>query len=103
MLVDRIRPRGVSKADARIDLWAKEIAPSTALRTWFGHDPERWHEFAARYEAELREPEARARLREVLHAAGRARTLTPVFGAKDREHNQAAVLQRLFSRSAAEK
>ena len=54
ILVDRLRPRGLSKEKARIDLWLKEIAPSTELRKWFGHDPEKWKRFQGRYETELR-------------------------------------------------
>ena len=53
ILIDRLWPRGVRKADAAIDLWAKDIAPSTALRRWFGHDPARWHEFRRRYSEEI--------------------------------------------------
>jgi uncharacterized protein YeaO (DUF488 family) len=62
VLVDRLWPRGVKKDDLRLDLWAKEIAPSTELRKWFGHDPKRWEEFCSRYKEELKSPEARLRL-----------------------------------------
>ena len=90
VLVDRVWPRGMSKERARVDLWAKDVAPSTALRQWFGHDPAKWAEFRDRYRAELaadaRPLEA---LREALH--GRE-NVTLVYGARDEEHNQAVVL-----------
>lgn len=98
VLVDRLWPRGISKAVAHIDLWAKEIAPTTALREEFCHDPARWKLFQKHYRAELAEPERRERLREVVAAAGAERTITLVYGAKDREHNQAVVLQQVFER-----
>src|SRR5689334_15810559 len=89
VLVDRIWPRGVSKAEARIDQWRKEIAPSTALRKWFGHDPARWVEFKHRYFAELdAQGEALDELRKLAHG----KTVTFVFGAKDTEHSQAVAL-----------
>lgn len=65
VLVDRLWPRGLSRARAKIDEWRRELAPSGALRRWFGHDPERWPEFQARYRRELANPEARAALREL--------------------------------------
>lgn len=89
VLVDRIWPRGVSKAEADLTLWLKEVAPTTALRQWFGHDPARWAEFRKRYRAELdANPEAVATLR-ALAAKGK---LTLLYGAHDTEHNQAVVL-----------
>lgn len=93
VLVDRVWPRGVSKEKAAIDLWAKELAPSTALRKWFNHDPARWEAFRQRYRAELagrrsEVDELRAR------CAGRRATL--LFGAKDPEHNQAVVLKEVL-------
>lgn len=95
VLVDRIWPRGVSKDKAALDEWLKTVAPSTQLRKWFGHDPDKWDEFRRRYRAELAEPEqaeGMARLRE-LHAAG---PLTLVFAAKDEAHNNAVVLKHLL-------
>ena len=89
VLVDRLWPRGVAKEGARIDLWLKEIAPSTELRKWFGHDPERWLEFRRRYFAELdQSPEAVALL------AGHVQrgVVTLVYGARDAEHNHALAL-----------
>lgn len=92
VLVDRIWPRGVTKERAAIDWWAKGLAPSEELRRWFGHDPKRFDEFAERYEAELAGNPDLQRLKE-LAAAGE---VTLVFGAKDRERNQAVVLKRLI-------
>src|SRR5262245_52897546 len=83
ILVDRIWPRGVSKEDAAIDEWQKDIAPSTDLRKWFGHDPGRWEEFKRRYFAELdAQEESLGKLRKL----ARGKTVTLVFGAKDTEH-----------------
>lgn len=90
VLVDRIWPRGVSKAEAKIDQWRKEIAPTTGLRKWFGHDPARWAEFKHRYFAELKaQGEALDELRTLAHG----KTVTLVFGAKDTEHSQASALK----------
>lgn len=97
ILVDRLWPRGVKKAKARIDLWLKDVAPSTALRQWFGHDPARWIEFRRRYRAEVkRQPEALARLR----ALARQGRVTLVFGARDERRNQAVVLKGLLASGA---
>ncbi|MCG8589996.1 MAG: DUF488 domain-containing protein [Proteobacteria bacterium] len=89
VLVDRLWPRGLSKDAARVDLWLKEVAPSTELRKWFGHEPKRWAEFRRRYEHEL---EAHTEsLERLVELAGRGR-VTLLFGAKDEERNQAVVL-----------
>lgn len=94
ILVDRLWPRGVKKAKARIDLWLKDVAPSAALRQWFGHDPARWSEFRRRYRAELkRRPEALAQLR----ALARQGRITLVFGAHDTRRNQAVVLKSVLA------
>lgn len=96
VLVDRIWPRGLSKARAHIDEWCKQIAPSTTLRTWYGHDPERYEEFARRYRAELDEPErvaVFARLHE-LAAHGR---LTLLTATKRSDISEAAVLADLLT------
>lgn len=95
VLVDRVWPRGVSKEDAALDEWLKEVGPSTDLRKWFGHDPERFAQFATRYEQELRGSDEWARLQQVVADHGR---VTLLFGASDREHNQAVVLQDLLTR-----
>jgi uncharacterized protein YeaO (DUF488 family) len=90
VLVDRLWPRGVRKADAGISQWMKEIAPSNALRKWFGHDPARWEEFRRRYKAELKE---RGELLEQLRQLVREGPLTLVYSAHDEAHNQAVVLR----------
>jgi len=95
ILVDRLWPRGVRKSDAAIDLWVKNIAPSTTLRNWFGHDPTRWPEFRRRYAAELRgHPNELAELR----AQARRRPVTLVFAARDELHNDAVVLRAVLLR-----
>lgn len=91
VLVDRLWPRGVSRAAARIDVWARALAPSDALRRWFGHDPERWEEFRRRYRRELMEAEPKAMLAD-LAARARRGPVTLVYGARDPDHNQAVVL-----------
>src|SRR5207248_8476986 len=90
---DRLWPRGVRKADAAIDLWAKDIAPSAALRRWFGHDPARWHEFRRRYSEEI--DQHRERLGELRALAQRGR-ITLVFAAHDEGHNDAVVLREIL-------
>ncbi|PSJ59284.1 DUF488 domain-containing protein [Pseudaminobacter soli (ex Li et al. 2025)] len=93
ILVDRLWPRGVRKADAAIDEWMKDIAPSTELRQWFGHDPEKWDEFRRRYRAELaRHGPELDRLREI----ARAGVLTLVYSAHDEAHNDAVVLREVL-------
>lgn len=92
VLVDRLWPRGVRKEALPLDLWAKDLAPSPGLRTWFGHEPERFPEFARRYLAELEAPAARALLEELARRA-RAGTVTLVYAARDDEHNGAVVLR----------
>lgn len=90
ILVDRLWPRGIRKVEAVIDHWAKTIAPSDTLRTWFGHDPGRWQEFRRRYAAELRgHPDELAGLR----ALARRGPITLVFAAHDEAHNNAVVLR----------
>lgn len=93
VLVDRLWPRGVSKQAAAIDWWAKELAPSTELRKWFGHDPALWDEFQRRYRAELHDAEDALQRLDQLVAKGR---VTLVFAAHDQEHCNALVLQNLL-------
>ena len=93
ILIDRLWPRGVRKADAAIDVWAKDIAPSTALRKWFGHDPARWHEFRRRYSEEIHR--RRNRLDELRTLAQKGR-ITLVFAARDEAHNDAVVLREIL-------
>lgn len=102
ILVDRVWPRGVAKEDLHLDGWYRELAPSTQLRKWFGHDPERWPEFQKRYAAELRSAELRDRLKE-LAARGKRGKVTLVYGARDEEHNQAVVLRDYLKRLIAKK
>ncbi len=93
ILVDRLWPRGVSKAHAAIDQWMKEIAPSTDLRKWFGHDPARWAEFRRRYAAEVKaQPALLAELRDL----ARKEPITLVYAARDTEHNDAVELRDLI-------
>lgn len=93
-LVERLWPRGVRKADLRLDGWLKDAAPSPALRTWFGHDPAKWTEFRRRYFAELKRHEAAlAPLRDAL----RAGPVTLVYGSRDTEHNAAVALRDFLS------
>lgn len=91
VLVDRIWPRGVKKEELALDLWLKEVAPSSSLRKWFGHDPHKWPEFRLRYEAELKE---KGELIASLKEKSDQDTLTLVFSAKDVEHNNAVALKR---------
>jgi uncharacterized protein YeaO (DUF488 family) len=98
VLVDRLWPRGLSKDQAAIDLWLKDVAPSAELRQWFRHDPSRWREFQRRYQAELKQ---RADALKLLRARAREGTVTLVYGARDEEHNNAQVLKRVLERSKA--
>jgi uncharacterized protein YeaO (DUF488 family) len=91
VLVDRLWPRGLAKARAGIDEWAKQVAPSTELRRWYGQDPGRFEEFRRRYQAELAEPERQAALRHLRELA-RSGRLTLVTATRDIDHSQAAVL-----------
>src|SRR5438105_14136551 len=95
VLIDRLWPRGGSKKEAQLDEWARELAPSSELRRWFGHDPARFEEFRRRYLDELGAQEAK--LRELRRRA-RKGTLTLVYGAHDSEHNDAVVLADLLRR-----
>ena len=93
VLVDRLWPRGVSKERARLDEWARELAPSTELRAWFGHDPARFAEFERRYRTELA---AHGEKVDELRRRARAGTLTLVYAARDEEHNDAVVLAEVL-------
>jgi uncharacterized protein YeaO (DUF488 family) len=95
ILVDRLWPRGLSKKAAAIDHWAREVAPSTALRRWFAHDPAKWREFQRRYAAELR---AVGPAVQALAARARRDRVTLVYGAKDEEHNDAVALRDYLRR-----
>ena len=91
VLVDRLWPRGVKKEDLALDLWLKEIAPSSSLRKWFGHDPHRWPEFCQRYEAELKE---KGDVTGFLKEKSDHGILTLVFSARDAERNNAVALKK---------
>jgi uncharacterized protein YeaO (DUF488 family) len=93
VLIDRLWPRGIKREDSRLDEWARELAPSSELRRWFGHDPARFEEFRRRYTAELAGQEEK--LRELRRRARRG-TLTLVYGARDTEHNDAVVLAEIL-------
>lgn len=96
VLVDRMWPRGVSKDDAKVDLWLKEIAPSKELRQWFGHDPEKWEEFKKSYFQELdARPEECERLADKVNQG----TVTLLFSAKDEQYNNAVALKEYLEQS----
>ena len=93
VLVDRLWPRGISKENAKLDLWLPDIGPSTKLRQWFNHDPARWGEFLRRYHTELKDKKEL-----VAELKGRAKkgTVTLLYSAKDEMHNQAVALQNFL-------
>ena len=97
VLVDRVWPRGVRKEDAAIDEWAREVAPSTELRKWFAHKPERFAQFRRRYRDELNAREVEVK---TLRARGRKGTVTLLFGARDPKHNNAVVLAEVLGASS---
>ncbi|MBX3530340.1 MAG: DUF488 domain-containing protein [Rhizobiaceae bacterium] len=96
VLVDRLWPRGLAKQDADVDLWLKDIAPSTGLRRWFGHDPRKWTEFRHRYRAEL---DANRMAVETLRERGGSGTVTLLYAARDQQHNQAVVLKDFLDKA----
>jgi uncharacterized protein YeaO (DUF488 family) len=91
VLVERLWPRGLTKARAALDLWAKDVSPSPALRTWYGHDPARFAEFAVRYRKELAAAPAQAILADLRRRGARG-TVTLVYAARDEEHNSAVLV-----------
>jgi uncharacterized protein YeaO (DUF488 family) len=96
-LVERLWPRGVSKATLRVDAWLKDVGPSTGLRKWFSHDPDKWDEFRRRYFRELRsQPET---WRPIVSAARRGR-VTLVYSSHDTEHNNAVALQQFLKKKS---
>jgi len=99
ILVDRVWPRGLRKEDAHIDEWMRDVAPSTELRRWYGHDPERYEEFRRRYLEELREAERQAAVQRLRETAART-TVTLLTASRDLEHSQAAVLARWLNETA---
>lgn len=95
VLVDRLWPRGLTKADAAVDRWLKDLAPTTELRRWFGHDPDRWTEFQRRYTEELRQHAAEV---DELRELARSSVVTLLYGARDERHNDAVVLRAALLR-----
>ncbi len=91
ILVDRIWPRGVKKEKAQIDSWMKEVAPSTALRKWFSHEPDKWPDFVSKYKNELHGSMA---FRELMTLVKKHKTVTLLFSARDESHNQAIALKK---------
>ncbi len=93
VLIDRLWPRGVRREEAKLDEWARELAPSAELRRWFGHDPDRFDEFRRRYTHELAAQDSKVR---ELRRRARNGTLTLVYGARDQGHNDAVVLAEIL-------
>lgn len=96
VLVERLWPRGITKAEAHLDLWMREIAPSSDLRKWFAHDPAKWEEFSVRYEKEL---DKNRELVNILEQKSRQTTVTLVYAAHDVQHNSASVLKRIIEKN----
>ena len=97
ILVDRLWPRGLTKDEAALDEWIRDVAPSNKLRAWFGHKPDRWHEFQGRYRKELGMPERKAIVHRLRKISGIA-TVTLLYAAKDEEHNNAVVLAAILTK-----
>jgi uncharacterized protein YeaO (DUF488 family) len=95
ILVDRLWPRGLTKERAAVNEWLKDVAPSTELRKWFGHDPAKWKEFQIRYRKELAEKKDTLKQ---LKDKSKAHTVTLVYGARDEKHNEAMVLKQMLER-----
>ncbi|HEY1766419.1 MAG TPA: DUF488 domain-containing protein [Terracidiphilus sp.] len=93
ILVDRLWPRGLTKEKTKVDLWLKEIAPSTELRKWFAHDAKKWPEFQARYKDELKSHPGELQLLKEKSAHG---PVSLLFAAKDEQHNEAVILEKLL-------
>lgn len=96
VLVDRVWPRGVSKMEAKLDVWLREIAPSASLCKWFNHDPHKWEEFKEKYQCEFLQDDQRAVHLQTLRDWAASGTVTLLYGAKDEKHNQAAMLRELL-------
>jgi uncharacterized protein YeaO (DUF488 family) len=95
VLIDRLWPRGLTKEKAKVDLWLKDVAPSTNLRKWFGHDPDKWSEFKKKYHRELND---NTKVVSILINLLRNGKVTIVYGAKDEEHNDAVVLKEYLEK-----
>ena len=96
ILVDRLWPRGLTKEKAKVDLWLKDIAPSTELRKWFGHDPEKWRSFRERYQTELKHQADQLGL---INSEIKEGPVTLVYGARDQVHNEAVVLKEFLEKN----
>ena len=99
VLADRLWPRGLSKPDAKLDLWLSDLSPSTALRQWFNHDPAQWVEFQRRNHAELKKKSA---LIATITKQAKTSSVTLLYSAKDEQHNQAVSLQRFLKRRSSQ-
>jgi len=97
ILVDRLWPRGLSKEEARIDLWLKEIGPSNELRKWFGHNDKKWIEFKKKYRKELEEETKQVLLHKIARFEKEKGTVTLLFSAKNTDHNNAVALSELLN------
>ncbi len=97
ILVDRLWPRGLTRDDAALDEWVRDIAPSDQLRKWFAHKPERWKEFQRRYKEELKAPDRKKLIAKLRKIAGIA-TVTLLYAARDDDHNNAAILASVLKR-----
>ncbi len=95
ILVDRLWPRGISKERAKLDLWIKDIAPTSELRKWFAHDPKRWKEFQTKYNEELKD--RKEILKRIKDLEREKTTITLIYGAKDEKHNNAVVLSHVLN------
>ena len=99
ILVDRLWPRGIKKEDAHVDVWMKEVGPSTELRKWFNHEPEKWEGFHKKYLTELQGSPAAAELAKQVQKHA---TVTLVYSAKDEQHNQAVVIKEFLESKVAQ-
>lgn len=99
VLVDRLWPRGMKKGDAHIDLWLKEVAPSTELRKWFNHEAEKWQQFIEKYRAELK---ASTAFEELVSLTKKHKTVTLLYSAKDEQYNQVVVLKQFLAEGSIE-
>ena len=95
VLVDRLWPRGIKKDTAQVDQWLKEVSPSTILRKWFNHEPEKWQQFVAKYSIELK---TSAAFEELMELTTKHKTVTLLYSAKDELHNQAVALSQFIKK-----
>jgi uncharacterized protein YeaO (DUF488 family) len=98
ILIDRLWPRGIEKEKAKIGMWLKEVAPSNELRKWFSHDPEKWEEFKMKYSKEI--VAKQALLKEIMRIEEEKGTVTLLYSAKDKDHNNAVALKTILEKQA---